>query len=78
MPKNAKQLKIIFLILSSFVMTGGVLAGSSVSTYDKRKLLEPDSHYKLNRLVDIYPITPGLVKKLYCSPMNSTINQELE
>lgn len=79
MIKKTKQLKIVFLTLSSLLMSGCVLTGSYVSTYHKNKVKSTDdSNYKLNAFVDIYSITPDLVRKLHRTPANSQTNPALE
>lgn len=72
------NLKIIPLIVSSLVMTGCTLSGSHISTYNKNVVEQPDNDYNINKLVDIYPITPGLVKRLYANPIVSRTSPDLD
>lgn len=71
--------KIFCLILNSLLLSGCALTGSSLPTYHKHKIMLTDSNtYDLNKVVDIYPITPVLVGQLQRRPITSKANPALE
>lgn len=73
-----KRLKVVSLMLSTLFFTGCTLTGSNLPTYGKRIVSLPDNHYDISKLVEIYPITPSLVKQLYRLPIGSKINAGLD
>ena len=54
------------------------MSGAAVSTYHKNKVSQSHDRYDINKLVDIYPITPQLIKELHHLPIHSQINTKLE
>lgn len=74
-----KQWKLIPLLVSISVISGcTVIPGSYLSTSGKNVVRQDDSDFNLNRLVNIYPMTPSLVEKMRPKPVVAQNNPELE
>lgn len=64
-----KQWKLIPLLVSISVINGcTVVPGSQLSTSGKNVVKQEDSDFNLNKLVNIYPMTPSLVEKMRPKP----------
>lgn len=74
-----KQWKLIPLLVSISVISGcTVVPGSHLSTSGKNVVKQEDSDFNLNKLVNIYPMTPSLVDKMRPKPVTAQNNPALE
>ncbi|TQI79804.1 polysaccharide export outer membrane protein [Serratia fonticola] len=74
-----KQWKLIPLLVSISVISGcTVVPGSHLSTSGKNVVKQEDSDFNLNKLVNIYPMTPSLVEKMRPKPVVAQTNPKLE
>lgn len=74
-----KQWKLIPLLVSISVISGcTVVPGSHLSTSGKNVVKQEDSDFNLNKLVNIYPMTPSLVEKMRPKPVVAQTNPTLE
>ncbi|ERK14679.1 Polysaccharide export lipoprotein Wza [Serratia fonticola AU-AP2C] len=74
-----KQWKLIPLLVSISVISGcTVVPGSHLSTSGKNVVKQEDSDFNLNKLVNIYPMTPSLVEKMRPKPIIAQTNPALE
>ncbi|MEB7883354.1 polysaccharide export protein [Serratia fonticola] len=74
-----KQWKLIPLLVSISVISGcTVVPGSHLSTSGKNVVKQEDSDFNLNKLVNIYPMTPSLVDKMRPKPVSAQTNPALE
>lgn len=78
-----KQWKLIPLLVSISVVNGcTIVPGSHLSTSGKDVVKQQDSDFDLDKLVNIYPMTPGLIEKLRSKPVvaqpNSALERELQ
>lgn len=78
-----KQWKLIPLLVSISVVSGcTIVPGSHLSTNGKDVVKQQDSDFDLDKLVNIYPLTPGLIEKLRSKPVvaqpNSSLERELQ
>ncbi len=78
-----KQWKLIPLLVSISVVSGcTIVPGSHLSTSGKDVVKQQDSDFDLNKLVNIYPMTPSLVEKMRAKPVvaqpNSLLERELQ
>lgn len=74
-----KQWKLIPLLVSISVVSGcTIVPGSHLSTSGKEVVKQQDSDFNLDKLVNIYPMTPGLVEKMRPKPVVAQTNASLE
>lgn len=74
-----KQWKLIPLLVSISVISGcTVVPGSGLSTMGKDVVKQDDSDFDLDKLVNIYPMTPGLVEKMRPKAVTAQTNPGLE
>ncbi|CAI2137160.1 polysaccharide export protein Wza [Serratia fonticola] len=74
-----KQWKLIPLLVSISVISGcTVVSGTHLSTSGKNVVKQEDSDFNLNKLVNIYPMTPSLVEKMRPKPVIAQTNPALE
>ncbi|MFV8908114.1 polysaccharide export protein [Serratia fonticola] len=74
-----KQWKLIPLLVSISVISGcTVVPGTHLSTSGKNVVKQEDSDFNLNKLVNIYPMTPNLVDKMRPKPVVAQNNLALE
>lgn len=74
-----KQWKLIPLLVSISVVSGcTIVPGSHLSTSGKEVVKQQDSDFDLDKLVNIYPMTPGLVEKMRPKPVVAQTNASLE
>lgn len=74
-----KQWKLIPLLVSISVISGcTVIPGTHLSTSGKNVVKQEDSDFNLNKLVNIYPMTPSLVDKMRPKPVTAQNNPALE
>lgn len=78
-----KQWKLIPLLVSISVISGCTMVpGSHLSTSGKDVVKQNDSDFDIDKLVNIYPMTPSLVEKMRPKPVvaqpNSSLERELQ
>lgn len=74
-----KQWKLIPLLVSISAISGcTVVPGAHLSTSGKNVVKQEDSDFNLNKLVNIYPMTPSLVEKMRPKPVIAQTNPALE
>ncbi len=78
-----KQWKLIPLLVSISVISGCTMVpGSHLSTSGKDVFKQQDSDFDIDKLVNIYPMTPSLVEKMRPKPVvaqpNSSLERELQ
>ncbi|WP_199063079.1 polysaccharide export protein [Serratia sp. ASV30] len=74
-----KQWKLIPLLVSISVISGcTVVPGTHLSTSGKNVVKQEDSNFDLDKLVNIYPMTPSLVDKMRPKPVTAQNNPALE
>ncbi|MHA7847609.1 polysaccharide export protein [Serratia sp. D1N4] len=66
------------LISASFISGCTVVPGSHLSTSGKTVVKQSDADFNINKLVNIYPMTPGLVEKMRPKPVIAQNNAALE
>lgn len=78
-----KQWKLIPLLVSISVISGcTMMPGSHLSTSGKDVVKQQDSDFDIDKLVNVYPMTPSLVEKMRPKPVvaqpNSSLERELQ
>lgn len=78
-----KRWKMIPLLVSISVVSGCTMVpGSHLSTGGKDVIKQQDSDFDIDRLVNVYPMTPSLVEKMRSKPVvaqpNSSLERELQ
>ncbi|WP_097161922.1 polysaccharide export protein [Enterobacter sp. CC120223-11] len=76
------QLKLMPLLVSAILMSGcTVLPGSNMSTFGKDVIKQQDADFNIDRMVNVYPLTPRLIEQLRPRPNvaqpNMSLDQEL-
>ena len=73
------KLKLMPLLVSVALMSGcTVLPGSNMSTMGKDVIKQQDSDFDLDRMVNVYPLTPRLVEQLRVRPAVAQPNMSLD
>ncbi len=73
------KLKLMPLLVSVTLMSGcTVLPGSNMSTMGKDVIKQQDSDFDLDRMVNVYPLTPRLVEQLRVRPAVAQPNMSLD
>ncbi len=73
------NLKLMPLLVSVTLMSGcTIFPGSNMSTFGKDVIKQQDSDVDLNRMVNVYPLTPRLVEQLRPRPNVAQPNMSLD
>ncbi|MTD42678.1 polysaccharide export protein Wza [Erwinia sp. CPCC 100877] len=73
------KLKLMPLLVSVTLMSGcTILPGSNMSTFGKDVVKQQDSDFDVDRMVNVYPLTPRLVEQLRPRPNVAQPNAGLE
>ncbi|HKM96864.1 MAG TPA: polysaccharide export protein [Buttiauxella sp.] len=73
------KLKLMPLLVSVTLMSGcTLLPGSNMSTMGKDVIKQQDSDFNLDRMVNVYPLTPRLVEQLRVHPAVAQPNMSLD
>ncbi len=73
------KLKLMPLLVSVTLMSGcTVLPGSNMSTMGKDVIKQQDADFDLDRMVNVYPLTPRLVEQLRVRPAVAQPNMPLD
>lgn len=73
------KLKLMPLLVSVTLMSGcTLLPGSNMSTVGKDVIKQQDSDFNLDRMVNVYPLTPRLVEQLRVRPAVAQPNMSLD
>jgi polysaccharide export outer membrane protein len=74
-----RQLKLISILVSITVLSScTVFPGQHLSTSNKDEVKQQDSDFDINKMVNIYPVTPGLIEKLRPVKIVAQPNSKLE
>lgn len=72
-------LKLSLLTIVTGMLTGCTLApGQHLSTSKKNSVKVADSNYDINKMIDVYPMTPQVVEHLRTAPVSAQSNPTLE
>ncbi|MEC5342070.1 polysaccharide export protein [Brenneria populi] len=73
------KLKLLPLVVSTVLLSGCTLVpGTHLSTGGKEVIEQQDADFDINKLVNIYPMTPYLVEKMRAKPLVAQNNPALE
>ncbi|ATA24713.1 polysaccharide export protein Wza [Brenneria goodwinii] len=73
------KLKLLPLVVSTVLLSGcTIVPGSHLSTSGKEVIEQQDADFDINKLVNIYPMTPYLVEKMRVKPLVAQNNPALE
>ncbi|BEM22557.1 TPA: polysaccharide export protein [Serratia marcescens] len=74
-----RQLKLISILVSLSVLSGcTVIPGTHLSTSGKNVVKQDDADYKIDDLVNVYPLTPKLIEKMRPIPVVAQPNSSLD
>lgn len=76
--QNFKYKNIVLSIFLVTALSGCTLTGSSLPTGGKNVIKQVDNNFDINKLVNIYPVTPLLIQELYKIPAAANNNIELD
>lgn len=77
MKKNIFKFSVLTLAVLSLTACT-LVPGQNLSTSNKDVIELPDNQYDLDKMVNINPVTPGLIDQLRAKPIMSQANPELE
>lgn len=73
------KLKLLPLVVSTVLLSGcTIVPGSHLSSSGKEVIEQQDADFDINKLVNIYPMTPYLVEKMRSRPLVAQNNTALE
>ncbi|MCG8706898.1 polysaccharide export protein [Brenneria sp. 4F2] len=73
------KLKLLPLLVSTVLLSGcTIVPGSHLSSSGKEVIEQQDADFDINKLVNIYPMTPYLVEKMRSKPLVAQNNPELD
>ncbi|QTF09281.1 polysaccharide export protein [Brenneria izadpanahii] len=73
------KLKLLPLVVSTVLLSGcTIVPGSHLSTSGKEVIEQQDADFDINKLVNVYPMTPYLVEKMRAKPLVAQNNPALE
>ncbi len=74
-----RQLKLISILVSLSMLSGcTIIPGTHLSTSGKNVVKQDDADYKIDDLVNIYPLTPKLIEKMRPIPVVAQPNSSLD
>ncbi|MGU3523461.1 polysaccharide export protein [Enterobacteriaceae bacterium C23F] len=74
-----RTLKYSLLALTLVALSGcTVVPGQGLTLRGKDVIEQPDSNFDINKMVNIYPMTPGLVDRMRPQPVTSRANPDLD
>ncbi|QMV50375.1 polysaccharide export protein [Ewingella americana] len=77
--EKIKNIQLITVLIVAMSVSGcQITPGSKLSTSDKNVIKPTGPIEDINKLVDVYPITPTLVDTLRRSPVSATSNNQLD
>lgn len=74
MKKNIFKFSVLTLAVLSLTACT-LVPGQNLSTSNKDVIELPDNQYDLDKMVNIYPVTPGLIDQLRAKPIMSQANR---
>ncbi|PWC13679.1 polysaccharide export protein Wza [Brenneria roseae subsp. americana] len=73
------KLKLIPLVVSAALLSGcTIIPGTHLSTSGKEVIKQQDADFDIDKLVNVYPLTPYLVEKMRPKPLIAQSNPALE
>ncbi|EHD22424.1 MULTISPECIES: polysaccharide export protein [Brenneria] len=73
------RLKLIPLMVSAALLSGcTIIPGSHLSTGGKEVVKQQDADFDIDKLVNVYPLTPSLVDKMRPKPLVAQTNPQLD
>ena len=70
---------ILSMLAATVILSGCTIPGSSLSVSGKNQIVDPnESATDIDKLVDVYPMTPRLIENLRPDLPQATVNKELE
>ncbi|RLM26392.1 polysaccharide export protein Wza [Brenneria alni] len=73
------KLKLIPLMVSTVLLSGcTIVPGSHLSTSGKEVFKQQDADFDIDKLVNVYPLTPSLVDKMRPKPLVAQTNPQLD
>lgn len=74
MKKNIFKFSVLTLAVLSLTACT-LVPGQNLSTSNKDVIELPDNQYDLDKMVNIYPVTPGLIDQLRAKPIMSQLTR---